>query len=60
MNNKWFKIGGIALSVVGSAIGIASDYIGRKNVVNDIIKSADFDELVAKKVAEILSNSKGA
>lgn len=58
--SKWFKYGSLVLSGVSMAVGIASDYVGRKNIVNDILKSKEFEEQIAKKAAEILKNSKGA
>lgn len=54
LNSKWIKIGGIVLSVAGSVIGLASDYIGRKSVMQDVIQSEEIQKMIAKEVAKAL------
>lgn len=57
MTKNLLKIGGLAVSIVGFGIGIASDYISKKQITNDILNSKDFQDLVSKAVEETLKNN---
>lgn len=57
MPNKWLKIGGLVLSGVSMIVGIASDHIGRKNIVNDLSKSKELREMLAEEVAKQIAKN---
>lgn len=54
MTKNLLKIGGLAVSIVGFGVSLASDYIGKKQLSNDIINSKEFQDLVSKAVEETL------
>lgn len=51
---NWLKYGGMALSVAGAVIGIASDAISKKQMTNDLLKSKEVQDLISKAVSEAL------
>lgn len=51
---NWLKYGGMALSVAGAVIGIASDAMSKKQMTNDLLKSKEFQDLINKAVNEHL------
>ena len=57
MTKNLLKIGGLAVSVVGFGVSLASDYIGKKQLSNDIVNSKDFQDLLKKTVEETLNNN---
>lgn len=57
MTKNLLKIGGLAVSIVGFGASLASDYIGKKQLSNDIINSKEFQDLVSKAVEETLNNN---
>lgn len=54
MTKNLLKIGGLVVSIVGFGVSLASDYIGKKQLSNDIISSKEFQDLVSKAVEETL------
>lgn len=58
MSHKLLKIGSIIVSVGGIVIGLASDFIGKKTMANEIVKSNEFQDLVAKNVERIVNSGK--
>lgn len=57
MTKNLLKIGGLAVSIVGFGVSLASDYIGKKQLSNDIVSSKEFQDLLKKTVEETLSNN---
>lgn len=51
---NWLKIGGIATTILGAGVSIASDMIGKKQMVNDLAKSKEVKDLIDKAVNEAL------
>lgn len=58
MSHNLLKIGSIIVSVGGIAIGLASDFIGKKTMSNEIVKSKEFQDLVAKNVEKVIKSRK--
>lgn len=58
MSPKMLKVGSLIVSLGGFAIGLASDYIGKKNVANDVVNSKEFQDLLAKQVEKVLNSGK--
>lgn len=50
------KIGGIATTIIGAGVSIASDMIGKKQMVNDLAKSKEVKNLINNAVKEALKN----
>ena len=50
------KIGGIATTIIGAGVSVASEMIGKKQMVNDLAKSKELKNLVNKAVKEALKN----
>ena len=50
------KIGGIATTIIGAGVSIASEMIEKKQMVNDLAKSKELKNLVDKAVKEALKN----
>ena len=57
MTKNLLKIGGLAVSIVGVGVSLASDYIGKKQLSNDIVSSKEFQDLLKKTVEETLNNN---
>lgn len=57
MTKNLLKIGGLAVSIVGFGVSLASDYIGKKQLSNDIVSSKEFQDLLKKTVEETLNNN---
>lgn len=55
MDNKWLKLGGITLSIVGAAVGLASDLIGKKQAAETLANSKEVKDLIQKEVQKALS-----
>lgn len=51
---NWLKIGGIATSIIGAGVSIASDMIGKKQLVEDLANSKEVKDLINKAVNEAL------
>lgn len=54
LNSKVIKIIGYGLSGAGMIIGFASDFIGRKLIVQELAESKEVRDLIAKEVAKSL------
>ena len=50
------KIGGIAVTIVGAGVSIVSDMIGKKQMVNDLVKSKEVKKLINNAVKEAIKN----
>lgn len=57
MTKNILKIGGITVSIIGFGVSLASDYIGKKQLSNDIVSSKEFQDLLKKTVEETLNNN---
>lgn len=51
---NWLKIGGIATTIIGAGVSIASDMIGKKQIVEDLANSKEVKDLINKAVNEAL------
>lgn len=51
---NWLKIGGIATTIIGAGVSIASDMIGKKQIVEDLANSEEVKDLINKAVNEAL------
>lgn len=51
---NWLKIGGIATTIIGAGVSIASDMIGKKQVVEDLANSKEVKDLINKAMNEAL------
>lgn len=57
MSHKDFlKFGGIAITVIGAGVSIVSDMIGKKQMVNDLVKSEEVKKLINNAVKETIKN----
>ena len=50
------KIGGIATTIIGAGISIASDMIGKKQMVKDLANSKEVKILIKNAVKDTLKN----
>lgn len=50
------KIGGIATTIIGAGVSIASDMIGKKQMVKDLANSKEVKNLINNAVKETLKN----
>jgi hypothetical protein len=55
VKSKWLKFGGLAISGITFVAGLASEYIGRKNVVEELANSEEVKKLIAQEVAKALN-----
>lgn len=51
---NWLKIGGIATSIIGAGVSIASDMIGKKQIAEELVNSKEFKALIDKAVNDAL------
>lgn len=51
---NWLKIGGIATTIIGAGVSVASDMIGKKQLVEDLANSKEVKDLINKAVNEAL------
>lgn len=51
---NWLKIGGIATTIIGAGVSIASDMIEKKQMVEDLANSKEVKDLINKAVNEAL------
>ena len=50
------KIGGIVTTIIGAGVSIASDMIGKKQMVKDLANSKEVKNLIKNTVKETLKN----
>lgn len=51
---NWLKIGGIATTILGAGVSIASDMIGKKQMAEELVNSKEVKDLIDKAVNEAL------
>lgn len=51
---NWLKIGGIATTIIGAGVSIASDMIEQKQIAKDVVNSKEVKDLIDKAVNEAL------
>lgn len=54
LQKDWLKIGGIVTTIIGAGVSIASDMIGKKQIVEDLANSKEVKDLINKAVNEAL------
>lgn len=51
---NWLKIGGIVTTILGAGVSIASDMIGKKQIVEDLVNSKEVKDWIDRAVNEAL------
>lgn len=51
---NWLKIGGIATTIVGAGVSIASDMIGKKQIAEELVNSKEVKDLIDEAVNKAL------
>ena len=50
------KIGGIATTIIGAGVSIASDMIEKKQIAKDVVNSKEVKKLINNAVKEAIKN----
>ena len=51
---NWLKIEGIVTTILGAGVSIASDMIGKKQIVEDLVNSKEVKDWIDRAVNEAL------